>query len=146
APGQQGQYSLPDGQQSMQFTQVATDGGLMPFPIVRNSFELWPAKRREVVVDFKKYMDGTPTTKGDVLYLVNLKQMTNGRKPNESTMTLDDGTIVPDPEFDPRIVAAAPRREFELMRSGQFGGEVQWLINGLPFDPTTPLAFPQRDV
>jgi FtsP/CotA-like multicopper oxidase with cupredoxin domain len=175
APGTQGQYQLPDGQQCMQFTQIATDGGLQPFPITRNSFELWPAKRREVVIDFTKFMDGTPTTKGDVIYLVNLKQMTNGRKPNDPTIRLDDGTIVPDPAFnpnycvplmkivigdappvpdvsvvpsalrplvplDPMIVAGAPRREFELQRSGAFGGEIEWLINGLP------LAFPQRGV
>jgi FtsP/CotA-like multicopper oxidase with cupredoxin domain len=181
APGKQGQYSLPDGQQSMQFTQIATDGGLMPFPIVRNSFELWPAKRREVVVDFTRYMDGSPTKKGDVIYLVNIKQMTNGRKPNDSTITLDDGTIVSDPLFDPNyrvpllkivigddppmpdvsvvpkalrplipldplIVGGAPRREFELQRSGAFGGETEWLINGFPFEPTVPLAFPQRGV
>jgi FtsP/CotA-like multicopper oxidase with cupredoxin domain len=179
APGKQGQYSLPDGQQCMQFTQIASDGGLLSFSIVRNSFELWPAKRREVVVDFRKYMDGSPTKKGDVIYLVNLKQMTNGRKPNDGTMTLEDGTIVPDPLFDPnyrvplikivigddavdnslvpkklrpvnaldpRMLSGLTQRYFELQRSGTFGGEIQWLINGLPFDPTTPLAYPQRGV
>ena len=36
-------------------TQIASDGGLLPFPIVRDSFELWPAKRREVIVDFTRY-------------------------------------------------------------------------------------------
>jgi FtsP/CotA-like multicopper oxidase with cupredoxin domain len=179
APGKQGQYQLPDGQQCMQFTQIATDGGLLPFPIIRNSFELWPAKRREVVVDFRKYMDGSPTSKGDVIWLVNTMQMTNGRKPNDGTDTLDDGTIVPDPEFDPnycvplmkivigddapdvstvpnilrpmppldpRIVGDAPRREFTLHRSGTFGGEIQWLINGLEFDPTHSIASPQQGV
>jgi len=179
APGQQGQYSLPDGQQCMQFTQVASEGGLLPMPIVRNSFEIWPAKRREVVVDFTKYMDGTPTTKGDVIYLVNIKQMLNGRKPTESTMRLDDGTIVPDPGFDPNyrvpmikivigdtvadnslvpkklrslpvvdpaIFPGLTQRTFELQRSGAFGGEIEWLINGLPFDPTEPLAFVNRGV
>jgi len=180
APGKQGQYQLPDGQQSMQFTQIATDGGLMPFPIVRNSFELWPAKRREVVVDFTKYMDGSPTKKGDVVYLVNVKQMLNGRKPTESTVVSDaTNTIVTEPGFDPNycvplmkivigdtvadnsvvpqalrplipldplVVASAPTRTFELQRSGQFGGEIEWLINGFPFDPTVPLAFPQRGV
>ena len=48
----QGQYRIPDGQQCMQFTQIASDGGLLPFPITRDSFELWPAKRRELIVDF----------------------------------------------------------------------------------------------
>ena len=29
----QGQYRIPDGQQCMQFTQIATDGGLIPIPV-----------------------------------------------------------------------------------------------------------------
>src|SRR3954465_6180366 len=75
----QGQYRLPDGEQAMRMVQIATDGGLMPFPLVRNSFELWPAKRREFVVDFTRFMDGTPTRKGDEIYLVNTMKMTTGR-------------------------------------------------------------------
>jgi FtsP/CotA-like multicopper oxidase with cupredoxin domain len=39
----------------MKWTQIATDGGLLPTPITRDSFELWPAKRREFIVDFTKY-------------------------------------------------------------------------------------------
>jgi FtsP/CotA-like multicopper oxidase with cupredoxin domain len=76
----QGQYRIPDGQQCMRFTQIASDGGLLPRPIVRDSFELWPAKRREVVVDFRYYQDGSPTTKGDVIYLTNTMKMLDGRK------------------------------------------------------------------
>src|SRR4051794_18747617 len=75
----QGQYRLPNGQQCMKFLEVANEGGLLPRPIIRDSFELWPAKRREVVVDFTKYMDGSPTKKGDVLYLVDVMKMTTGR-------------------------------------------------------------------
>jgi FtsP/CotA-like multicopper oxidase with cupredoxin domain len=75
----QGQYRIPDGQQCMKFVQVANEGGLLPSPIIRDSFELWPAKRREFVVDFTKYMDGTPTRKGDEIYLVDVMKMTTGR-------------------------------------------------------------------
>ena len=60
----QGQYRLPDGQQCMKWVQIANEGGLLPKPIVRDNFELWPAKRREFIVDFTKYMDGTPTQQG----------------------------------------------------------------------------------
>ena len=63
----------------MQFTQIASDGGLLPMPVTRDSFELWPAKRRELIIDFTKYMDGTPTTKGDVIYLTNVMKMPDGR-------------------------------------------------------------------
>lgn len=98
----QGQYQLPDGQQCMKMVQIATDGGLLPYPILRNSIEIWPAKRREVIVDFSRYMDGTPTKKGDIIYLVNIKQMTNGRKPNSENITLDDAlsSTRPDTDFD----------------------------------------------
>ncbi|HEY5913636.1 MAG TPA: hypothetical protein VJA21_23865, partial [Verrucomicrobiae bacterium] len=100
----QGQYQLPDGEQCMKFVQVASEGGLLPFAILRDSIEIWPAKRREMIVDFSKYMDGSPTTKGDVIYLVNVLQMTTGRKPNTGPTTIDDsGTTVPDPDFDPNF-------------------------------------------
>jgi len=75
----QGQYRLPDAQQCMKWTQIANEGGLLPNPLVRDSFELWPAKRKEFVVDFTKYQDGTPTKEGDVIWLVNVMKMTTGR-------------------------------------------------------------------
>jgi FtsP/CotA-like multicopper oxidase with cupredoxin domain len=181
-------------QQCMVFTQVASEGGLLPRPIVRDKFEIWPAKRREVIVDFSKYMDGTPTTKGDVMYLVNTAKMVNGRKMNKSPLTTDDqGNVAADPEFDPsyavpllKIVigdsapdnsadpldyvhkvngkavlktgalklrpmpklpsnlAGLTTRTFELQRSGTYGGEIEWLINGHAFDRSDPNGmFPQ---
>ena len=81
----QGQYRIQDGQQCMQFTEIATDGGLLPVPITRDNFELWPAQRREMIIDFTKYQDGTPTTKGDAIYLTNTMEMTDGRMWNSST-------------------------------------------------------------
>jgi FtsP/CotA-like multicopper oxidase with cupredoxin domain len=75
----QGQYRLNGAQQCMKWVEVANEGGLLPRPIIRDSFELWPAKRREVVVDFSKYMDGSPTSKGEELYLCNVMKMTTGR-------------------------------------------------------------------
>ena len=77
----------------MKFTQIASDGGLLPFPITRDSFELWPAKRREFIVDFTKYQDGTPTTKGDVIYLTNVMKMPNGR------MWTNSSRFSPDPNY-----------------------------------------------
>ena len=175
APGKQGQFQLPDGQQCMRFVEIATDGGLLPYPILRDSFELWPAKRREVIVDFTRYMDGSPTTKGDVIYLVNVAQMLNGRMQNGPFTEDANDNAVPDPEYDPnyrvpllKIVigdAAAddsvipqrlrelpiidtrgiPRRTFEFERE-EFGGELEWGVNGLPFDPEKPIAFPKRGV
>jgi FtsP/CotA-like multicopper oxidase with cupredoxin domain len=176
APGRQGQFQLPDGQQCMRFVEIATDGGLLPYPIVRDSFELWPAKRREVIVDFSKYLDGSPTHKGEEIYLVNVAQMLDGRMPNGPFMEGDgDEDLVPDPQYDPNYrvpmmkfviggdapddsvipqrlrelpvidTRGIPRRTFEFKRE-KFGGELQWAINDLPFDPVKPIAFPRRGV
>jgi FtsP/CotA-like multicopper oxidase with cupredoxin domain len=156
----QGQYRIPDGQQCMKFTQIASDGGLLPFPIPRDSFELWPAKRREVVIDFTRYMDGTPTTKGDVIYLTNVMKMTDGRMWDNSSrfspdpdykvpvlkIVIDD--VAPDDSRIPERMRALPplprdwrsmvdnRMIFEVKR-GSAGGEIEWLINGEEFHPAT---------
>ncbi|MBI4760176.1 MAG: multicopper oxidase domain-containing protein [Chloroflexota bacterium] len=158
----QGQYRIPDGVQCMQFIQIASDGGLLPHTIVRDSFELWPAKRREFIVDFTKYADGTPTQKGDVIYLTNIMKMTDGRKMNNSTRSgLDPNYKIPvlkivigDDAPDNSQIPTGIMRElppmpvitqemldnrliFEVQRGG-FGGEIEWLVNGAPFDPTFP--------
>jgi FtsP/CotA-like multicopper oxidase with cupredoxin domain len=120
----QGQYRLPDGQQCMKWVEVANEGGLLPRPIIRDSFELWPAKRREVVVDFSKYMDGSPTSTGEELYLVNVMKMTTGRmwdsqdsKYMVPVMKIVIGDDAPDNSLrdvdlmDPKSVAAKKLRE-----------------------------------
>jgi FtsP/CotA-like multicopper oxidase with cupredoxin domain len=154
----QGQYRIPDGQQCMRFTQIATEGGLLPFPIIRDSFELWPAKRREFIVDFTKYMDGTPTTKGDVIYLTDVMNMPDGRMwSNSSRFDPDPAYKVPllkivigDPAPDDSVIPTKMRdlpplpanwqsllnnRSIFEVERGSAGGEIEWLINGKPFDP-----------
>jgi FtsP/CotA-like multicopper oxidase with cupredoxin domain len=162
----QGQYRIPDGQQCMNFTQIASDGGLLPFAVKRDSFELWPAKRREVIIDFTKYQDGTPTSPGDVVYLTDVMKMGDGRMWDSSSR------FAPDPKYKVPVLkfvigaavkddsqmptALTPLRPlpplpsnwqtmmdnrliFEVQR-GSGGGEIEWLINGTPFDPTTVTA------
>ena len=158
----QGQYRIPDGQQCMKFTQIASDGGLLQFPVVRDSFELWPAKRREFIVDFTKYMSGDPTTTGDEIYLTNVMKMPNGRMwtnssrfspdPNYKVPVLKfkigelapDNSVMPSPTTQLRALPPIPgnwktmmadRKIFEVQR-GSAGGEIEWLINGVVFDPT----------
>src|SRR5512146_1101374 len=41
------------------------------------------------------------------------------------------------------VLDSLPHRTFQFSRSGNFGEESQWLINGLPFDPNTSMADPK---
>jgi len=166
----QGQYRIPDGQQCMKFLQIASDGGLLPVPIPRDSFELWPAKRREFIVDFTKYQDGHPTTKGDVIYLTNVMKMPDGRMWSNSSRSAPDpnykiplmkiviGDDPPEKDYSqiptrlrdlPPVPAnwkdlMSNRLIFEVERAS-VGGEIEWTINGQQFDPysnTTSLLNP----
>ena len=105
----QGQWRYRGGQQSHKLHQIAAEGGLLPFKIVRDKFEIWPAKRREFVIDFSTTLDGQTTYDGQVFYLVNTYQMTNGRKRTEPMRVKLDAfgneiqpiTFEPNPDFEP---------------------------------------------
>jgi len=166
----QGQYRLPNGQQCMQFLQIATDGGLIPTPFLRDSFELWPAKRREFIVDFSKYQDGTTPDLWDEIYLTNVMKMPTGRMWTNSSRSIpdpaykvpmvkfvitgdaDDNSLVPTKLRDLPFVRQDwqtlmnQRSIFEVER-GALGGEIEWLINGdqfNPFEVATSLRNPAR--
>ncbi len=161
----QGQWRIPDAQQCMKFTQIAGDGGLLPAPVVRDSFELWPAKRREVIIDFTKYQDGTGTSDGDEIFLTNIMKMHDGRMWDSNTrggldpaykvpmlkFVIDGDDMPVDNSRIPTAMRPAPplpsnwstlldnRMIFEVQRGGA-GGEMEWMINGEPFDPTRPVT------
>ncbi|HET8539982.1 MAG TPA: multicopper oxidase domain-containing protein [Anaeromyxobacter sp.] len=178
-PGQQGQWNFgtvsnkgkpvtQSGDLAMDMDQIASEGGLLPNVIKRQEIEIWPANRREVIVDFSRWIDRKPTAIGDVLYLTNTLQMLNGRKETDNRdigfdqhyavplmkIVIDgdapDASVVPannqllraPTPFDPTAVPA-PDRIFDLDRSGTLGGEDEWLINNLGFNPAAPLATPK---
>ena len=159
-----GQWRIEDGQQCMKFTQVASDGGLLPFAVTRDNFELWPAKRREVIIDFTRYQDGTPTTKGDVVYLTNVMKMDDGlmwtnsarqgsSDPNYKVPVLKfvigdtapDDSLIPETLQQLRPLPPLPnnwqsmmdnRLIFRVERAPAHNpiDEVEWQINGHDFD------------
>jgi FtsP/CotA-like multicopper oxidase with cupredoxin domain len=169
----QGQYRLPDGQQCMKWTQIANEGGLLPRTIERDSFELWPAKRKEFIVDFTKYMDGTTTTsdRETVIYLVNTMKMTTGRmwdsqdpryqvpvmkiiiEADDPKNPVKDYSVIPTGLMraaQPLVenawgrVRSAPT--FELQRgSSNADPETEWLINGQQFEADKPLISVKKD-
>jgi FtsP/CotA-like multicopper oxidase with cupredoxin domain len=91
-----GNWAIPE--LGMYQTEIASGGGLLPNPVLRSSIEVWPAKRREVVVDFATYYDGTQTQAGDVIYMCNTAVMTDGRKQN-GNLTLGGAFCVPIVKF-----------------------------------------------
>jgi FtsP/CotA-like multicopper oxidase with cupredoxin domain len=163
----QGQYRLPDGQQCIKWAQIANEGGLLPKPIVRDSFELWPAKRKEFIVDFTQYQDGTPTKPGDVVYLVDTMKMTTGRMwdsadPNYKVpvmkIIIGDAPSEPDASLIPAVMRPVPdlvdgwqsaikdAPTFELQRGSSNGDpETEWLINGQSFDAGKPMISVKKD-
>jgi FtsP/CotA-like multicopper oxidase with cupredoxin domain len=166
----EGQWRIPDGQQCMRFTQVANDGGLLPFALTRDNFELWPAKRREVIIDFTQYQDGSPTTKGDAIYLTNVMKMDNGLMwTNSARQGSSDPTykvpvlkfVIGDPAPDNSRIPAPlqqlrplpplpanwqslmdNRLIFRVERAAAPNpvDELEWHINGHPFEPTTVVS------
>jgi hypothetical protein len=137
-------------------TQIATDGGLLPAPITRDSFELWPAERREMVIDFTRHLDGTLPTKSDVIYLTNVVKMPDGRMwSNSSRFSSDPRYVIPvlkivigdtapdDSQILPQLrpLPPLPANWRNLLEpadlrggTGSAGGEIEWLINGKSFD------------
>ncbi len=105
----QGQWRYRGGSQAFKLHQIAAEGGLLPFMIPRDRCEIWPAKRREFIIDFSRTKDDQPTYDGQVFYLVNTYQMTNGRKRTEQMRVKLDAfgneiqplTLEPNPDFDP---------------------------------------------
>jgi FtsP/CotA-like multicopper oxidase with cupredoxin domain len=164
----QGQYRLPNGKQCMKLVEIANEGGLLPKPIPRDNFELWPAKRREFIVDFTHYMDGTETQPGQEIYLVDTMKMTTGRMwdladpaykvpvmkivigddPPEPDRSLIPAKLRPVPDLVPGALAAVNDPTiptFELQRDGTTTDpEIEWFINGLSFDPANPLISPKN--
>ncbi len=166
APGQQGQYNFVDGRgrntlgtQVLNFRLIATDGGLMEFPVDRDSIEIWPAKRREVIIDF------TQTTETEI-YLANIAQMLDGRKRTEPRDRGFDANycvpvlkfVIGSPTTDDSVMPALtqrlrelpplpdfttlPRRRF-VFNKEDVGGESIWTINGRPFNHVQSEANPK---
>jgi FtsP/CotA-like multicopper oxidase with cupredoxin domain len=135
--------------QTFPMTQIATEGGLLAAPIRGiQSFQIAPAERVEVVVDFSNFPDNT------TLFFENRLQQDDGRKPGgvlaRGTPLLQLRVHGDSPAVDPSQVpstlrpfaaisqaelANATPKEFKFERS-----DGAWVINGQLADLTNPLT------
>lgn len=187
-PGQQGQWNFASATVTKGKTtinrvpgtlipgamlQIASEGGLMEHGVYRDSIQIWPAKRREVVIDFSQF-------KGETIYLTNTMQMPDGKKPlfapapgekfdanyavplvkiiventpsvadNSDTMlNLSTKTLRPMPV---RRTDIAAQPVFNLKSGNPLNpqdvgsGETKWLINDMEFSYDTPLHVVTED-
>ncbi|HWK29674.1 MAG TPA: multicopper oxidase domain-containing protein [Solirubrobacter sp.] len=115
-----------------QMLQIASDGGLLEFPVARSSFPLHPAERIEVLIDFRSFKPGSKivlqntageaTTRSVMRFdVVSGGGAEEARLPRGRMRTLEK---LPPPN-------ATHRWDLSLLTSSG----VQWQISNRGFDP-----------
>jgi FtsP/CotA-like multicopper oxidase with cupredoxin domain len=139
-------YSLAftkDGQQPEPILIISNDGNLLPQPVqVDDYFDLWPANRRDIIIDFSRYEDG------DHLFLSNRLEMRDdgagetGRylNPENQVMRFDVvGGRVRDPSRVPDFMRPLPKIDLsEVKRERTWVFDYingMWTVNGRLMDP-----------
>jgi FtsP/CotA-like multicopper oxidase with cupredoxin domain len=146
---------------NVSFTQISTDGNLLPAPITTSKVSLAPAERVDVVVDFSAYPIGTQ------LFVMNRLIQTDPRGP-EGALTNTRGAdglltkagtqvlrfdVMRDPAMPDQSRVPALLRELppinlnEVVKNRTFEfdkvNEV-WTVNGKIFDMDNPTAIVKR--
>jgi spore coat protein A len=121
------------------FIQIATDGGLLPAPIVVQEIPLAMAERAEVILDFSIHplkanfaledLNASPAQRFLLQFNVVRRAEHDSKVPERLS---GSPSIVPHP--------AAHRRNFVFTRGNSRGSEVRWSINGKEFDPDHAIA------
>ncbi|EIM00854.1 bilirubin oxidase [Rhodanobacter denitrificans] len=139
-------YSLAftkDGKTPEPVYVISDDGNLLPRPIKTDDyFDLWPANRYDIVVDFSNYNDG------DKIYLTNRLEErpdgagATGRYLDTSNLIMRfdvTGGMVSDPSRIPETMRPLPEIDLsEVKRERTFVFDYtngMWTINGRLMDP-----------
>jgi len=122
------------------FTQIGTDGGLLPGPVGHDAIELAPGQRCDVVVDFGRYTDGQRVVLRNEF----------GDRTTAQVMRFDVAGVAADTSRVPDVLgpAAPPAAAAVTTRTLHFrhdvvAGGMGWTINGVPFDPAVSNADPR---
>ncbi len=138
-------FALSNGEPML---QIASDSGLMPKPIRRNSVLLGPAERAEVVVDFagaagdtvelrSRPRHGRHRARGIPVFDGPLMQFRVGARVRDATRV--PHRLRPLPKWT-NHVSKQVDRTWEITIGGGF--RTTWLINGRTFNPARADAFP----
>jgi spore coat protein A, manganese oxidase len=112
------------------FTQIGTESGLLPAPVIRTNMRIGPAERLDVVVDFAGEL-------GQNVYLMDTLTGTQLLQFRVTQDVIDDSTIPATLRPLPDIGVPTVTRNWSF---DQTGGH--WTINGLRFDPNRVDARP----
>jgi spore coat protein A, manganese oxidase len=106
-------------------TQIGTDGGLLPAPVLHTELLLSSAERADLVIDFSRYPVGTQLvladTSGPLLRF-------------DVTRTASDNSKLPD-ELRPLPTLRTAAVERDIALTFDVSGTPTGLVNGKPFDP-----------
>ncbi len=152
------------------FTQISTDGNLLPVPLAASQVSVAPAQRVDIVIDFSSYPIGTQ------LFVVNRLIQTDGRGPEDALTNVRgsdglltragtqilrfdvhkeapyvmglDNVMTRDPSRIPASLRELPPINLnEVVRNRTFEfnkvNEV-WTVNGKIFDVENPTAIIKR--
>jgi len=127
------------------FIQIGSDGGLLQAPVVRNSLDIAPAERVDVIIDFGN------ANVGDQIVLQNTAGggMGGGGAGTAQIMRFDVVRVEDDPSTIPQVLRYIerldPAASVQTRRwvFGMTGGPKPWVINGLPYEEARVDAFPK---
>ncbi len=105
------------------FTQIGTESGLLPAPVVRTDMRMGPAERLDVVVDFAGKL-------GQDVYLTDTLTGVQLLRFQVIHHVIDNSTIPPMLRALPEIGEPTVTRTWSFDRTDD-----HWTINGLRFDP-----------
>jgi FtsP/CotA-like multicopper oxidase with cupredoxin domain len=108
------------------FTQIGSDGGLLPAPLIRTDLPISPGERIEFVVDFAKYAPGSQLVISDATSAGSILRFDVGQPAADNSQV--PGQLRP---LDPMPVPVT-ERNFVLSINASNG---TGLINGQTFDP-----------
>ncbi len=111
-----------------EMTQIATDGGLLPAPVVRRSVRLSSAERVELVIDFSRYPVGTQLVLNDATLGPVLRFDVTRTAPDTSRVP---ATLRPLPALPAATVTRDVSFSFDLTTTPLPTG----LVNGRVYDP-----------